>query len=80
MVSFNNRTPPKSPGKFTISSDGTEYSAPEWMHQMAGMYVLQEAISHRADLVEETRVATGNPQYMPSGDELWSSLCQSLKT
>ncbi len=68
---FNNLTPPKEPGKFTISNDNTQYSAPEWMNQMAGMYVMQEALSHIVDLVEETRVATGNPQYMPPRDELW---------
>lgn len=76
---FHNQTPPKSPGKFTVSEDGAQYSAPAWMHQMAGMYVMQEALSHIIDLVEETRVATDNPQYMPSGDALWVSLCQSLR-
>lgn len=79
IVKFKNLTPPETPGEFTLSNDGTRYSAPAWMHQMAGMYVMQEALSHIIDLVEETRVATGNPQYMPSGDELWWALCQSLK-
>lgn len=75
LINWKNNTPHPQ-GRIEIVED--KLSIPSWVHEVSGMYVLGECISHVTEMIVEERVAKNDPSFTPSEDEILKIIYDSL--